>query len=183
MTATYSNGSTKTITSGFTCTGFSSSSTGKKTITVTYEGKTTTFTVEVKSGPTISIENYVKERTVDYKTTITFTAVVDDELPAGTAVFWSYVDISNPSDVQYKKGYSFTVQKATASFVVGALILDKDTQFDDDDPVYASSEMEKVIVKDGFFARLKAFLRSIFGRLPNIVQEYLGVEIIEREQP
>lgn len=182
LTATYSNGSTKTITSGFTCTGFSSSSTGKKTITVTYEGKTTTFTVEVKSGPTISIENYVKERTVDYKTTITFTAVVD-ELPAGTAVYWLYCDISNPSDVRWKKGYSFTVQQATATFNVQALIVDKDTTFDDDDPVYASSEMETVYVKDGFFARLKAFFRSIFGRLPNIVQDYLGVEIIDNMVP
>ncbi|MBQ9552645.1 MAG: bacterial Ig-like domain-containing protein [Clostridia bacterium] len=50
LTATYSDGSSKTISSGFTCSGFNSSSAGTKTITVTYQGKTTTFTVTVKSA-------------------------------------------------------------------------------------------------------------------------------------
>ena len=38
LTATYSDGSTKTILSGFTCSGFSSTTAGAKTITVSYEG-------------------------------------------------------------------------------------------------------------------------------------------------
>lgn len=50
LTATYSDGSSKTISSGFTCSGFSSVAAGTKTITVTYQGKTTTFTVTVKSA-------------------------------------------------------------------------------------------------------------------------------------
>ena len=48
LTATYSDGSTKTITEGFTVSGFSSTTAGTKTVTVTYEGKTATFTVQVK---------------------------------------------------------------------------------------------------------------------------------------
>ncbi len=44
---TYSDGSTKTVTSGFTTSGFDSSTAGAKTVTVTYEGKTATFTVTV----------------------------------------------------------------------------------------------------------------------------------------
>ena len=182
LTATYSDGSTKTITSGFTCTGFSAYSTGKKTVTVTYEGKSTTFTVEVKA-PKVSIRNYVEQRTVDYKTTITFTA--DTEyLPAGTCVCWIYADKTDSGiRNRFGKGNSFTVNQATSSFVIGAVIADEDTQFDNDDPVYASSEVEQVIVKSGFFARLKAFFRGLFGLLPKVTQEYLGFDFIDKMLP
>ena len=43
----YSDGSTETITSGFTTSGFSSATAGAKTVTVKYSGLTTTFTVTV----------------------------------------------------------------------------------------------------------------------------------------
>lgn len=47
ITATYSDGSTKTVTEGFTTSGFSSETAGIKTVTVKYSGLTTTFTVTV----------------------------------------------------------------------------------------------------------------------------------------
>ncbi len=52
-----------------------------------------------------------------------------------------------------------------------------------DGKVLAQSEIETVKVKAGFFAKLKAFFRSLFGKLPKVVQTYLGVEIIERVLP
>ncbi len=48
LKATYSDGSTQTITSGFTTSGFDSSTAGEKIVTVSYGGKTTTFTVTVE---------------------------------------------------------------------------------------------------------------------------------------
>lgn len=48
LTASYSNGTTKIITSGFTTEGFDSSTAGTKTITVNYGGKSTTFSVIIK---------------------------------------------------------------------------------------------------------------------------------------
>ena len=53
LTATYSDGSTQTVSSGFTTSGFSSATAGSKTVTVTYNGKTATFTVTVKT-PTVT---------------------------------------------------------------------------------------------------------------------------------
>ena len=50
---TYDDGSTSYVSSGFTTNGFSSTSAGIKTVTVTYSGKTTTFTVRVKQNKTI----------------------------------------------------------------------------------------------------------------------------------
>ena len=48
ITATYSDSSTQDVNvTTAMCSGFDSSTTGSKTVTVTYEGKTTTFTVTV----------------------------------------------------------------------------------------------------------------------------------------
>ncbi len=55
LTATYSDGSTKTVSSGFTCSPTTFSSAGTKTITVTYSGKTTTFTVTVSNDAVKSV--------------------------------------------------------------------------------------------------------------------------------
>ena len=55
LTATYNNGKTETISSGISCTGFSSATAGTKTITASYGGKSTTFTVEVKAIVPVSI--------------------------------------------------------------------------------------------------------------------------------
>ena|GEM_PF-3115813 len=64
---TYSDSSTKTVSSGFSVSGFSSSSVGTKTVTVTYENKSTTFTVEVKKVPELYLKYDIsgKEMTVD----------------------------------------------------------------------------------------------------------------------
>jgi uncharacterized repeat protein (TIGR02543 family) len=48
LTASYSNGTTKIIASGFTTEGFDSSTMGTKTITVNYGGKSTSFSIIVK---------------------------------------------------------------------------------------------------------------------------------------
>ena len=48
LTATYNNGTTQTITGGFTCTPTALTSAGAQTVTVSYGGKTATFTVSVE---------------------------------------------------------------------------------------------------------------------------------------
>ena len=48
LTATYNNGTTQTITGGFTCTPTALSTAGVQTVTVSYGGKTATFTVSVE---------------------------------------------------------------------------------------------------------------------------------------
>ena len=55
LVLTYTDGSTKTVTSGFTTSGFDSSTAGIKSITVICEGKSTTFTVVVKELLTYSV--------------------------------------------------------------------------------------------------------------------------------
>ena len=55
LTATYNNGTTQTINSGFTCTPTTLNTAGTQTITVTYSGKTATFDVNVKNVAVSSI--------------------------------------------------------------------------------------------------------------------------------
>ena len=44
----------------------------------------------------------------------------------------------------------------------------------------AETGTETVKVASGFFAKLKAFFRALFGKLPKIAQAYLGVQIYEQ---
>ena len=56
LTLTYDNGDIGTVVSGFSTSGFDSSTAGTKVVTVEYKGKTATFTVEVVK-PSITIAN------------------------------------------------------------------------------------------------------------------------------
>lgn len=80
---TYSDGSTKTVSSGFTTSGFSSTTAGTKTVNVSYEGKTTTFTVTVNT-PSISLSSTSKSMTVGDTEILTATIT-----PSGQTVTWT----------------------------------------------------------------------------------------------
>lgn len=66
LKATYTDGTTKTITNGFTVSGFSSTETGTKKVTVSYGGIATSF--EVKVIPKPNIELYVASGVLENKT-------------------------------------------------------------------------------------------------------------------
>jgi len=66
LTATYSNGSTETISYGYTCSPTYLSSAGTKTITVSYGGKTTSFTVSVNEVTLTSISVSQKPTKTEY---------------------------------------------------------------------------------------------------------------------
>ena len=74
LKATYSDGSTKTITSGFTTSEFDSSTAGEKTVTVTYEGKSANFTVtveETEEADPNAAQIVVEGKTVSSGSTVT----------------------------------------------------------------------------------------------------------------
>ena len=128
-------------------------------------GSLTTFSVynAPEKVSTIAIQNYVQSRTEDYRTTLTFTSISTD-VPFDATTHW-YINESDKGS-----GESYTVTEAKNSFSVQAKLIGRDGR------VIAESEVERVIIKTGFFARLKAFFRALFGRLPKVVQEYLEVE-------
>ncbi len=121
----------------------------------------------------IAIRNYVPERKIDYRTTIVFTAEPTN-LPADGRTVW--VMTTESGETSYKSGEKLIVNEAKEGFVIYVRAEQK-TQ--DGFEVVAVSPQERVSVKKGFFDKLKAFFRSLFRRLPEITQEYLGMEIYE----
>ena len=131
-----------------------------------------TFTAQFEKNPDpiIKIHNYTSSRTVDYRTTITFFADPVQNPVDGASVHWFI------NGLDKRASDTYTEKEAKATFTVQAKYMKGNT-------VLAESETETVNVKTGFFARLKAFFRALFGRLPKVVQEYLGFERIDRVLP
>lgn len=151
--------STEPTRSGYIFLGWSLSSTAT---TATYTAgnnialteDTTLYAVWFKE---IGIKNYVANRTVDYKTTITFTAEISN-MPEGTSIHW----FINGEDKG--TGDKFTIDKATSDFTVQIKLVDSDGT------VLKESEIETVKVKTGLFDKIIAFFRGLFKKLPNITQ-------------
>ena len=115
--------------------------------------------------PTVAIKDFVTEKTVDYKTTITFTATVKNEA-SGATVHW-FMDGKDAGT-----GNTFTVKEAKKSYTIVA-------KYMKDGKVLDETDTEKVTVDTGFFAKLKAFFRGLFRKLPIIIQEYVGMEKVK----
>lgn len=110
-----------------------------------------------KVVPTIKINNFKESRTEAYKATLTFSSTVTDA-PEGSSVHW-FVN-GNDSGT----GENYTVRRATKSYTIQAKLVDQSGN------TLAESETETVNIKTGFFARLLAFFRMIFGLLPVMSQ-------------
>ena len=123
-----------------------------------------------KIRSTVSIHNFSVNKTVDYRTTIIFSADVKDPVP-GAQVHWF---INNQDK---GTGETYTVRETTQNFTVQAKYIDESGS------VLAESETETVKVNVGFFARMIAFFRALFGRLPKLTQEYLGVSLADPVKP
>ncbi|MCQ2515215.1 MAG: InlB B-repeat-containing protein, partial [Ruminococcus sp.] len=118
----------------------------------------TVFAIFEKQGNlSVEIKNYVETRTVCYKTTIIFTAETND-LPDDAAVVW----YENGELVE--SGNRVAKLRATKDFTIQAKVIDNDGN------VIAESAVENVKVKHTFIAKLVAFFKMLFGRLPVIEQ-------------
>ena len=107
--------------------------------------------------PDISIRNFVNSRIVDYRTTITFIATVNN-MPEGATIIW-YKDGQRAGT-----GETFTVADAREAFTVQARIVDENGNILD------STETELVKVKSDFFSKIIAFFRMLFEMLLIIEQ-------------
>lgn len=104
-----SDGTSKTVTSGFTLSSPDMSTAGTKTVTVTYQGKTTSFTVTVQT-PSISVSANSKTMTVGDTVTLTATTT-----PSGQTVIWTS---SNTSVVSVSNGV--VTAKASGTAIITA---------------------------------------------------------------
>ncbi|MBP3697665.1 MAG: bacterial Ig-like domain-containing protein [Clostridia bacterium] len=147
LTASYNNGTSKTITSGFTCTPTTLSSAGTQKITITYGGKTTSFNVTVENvvltsvtiktvptktsyfvGDTLDTSGMTLTATYNNGTTKTvnggFTCTPEKLETAGTQkITLTYGDKSTSFNVEVKavevSGISIASVPETLSYYVG----------------------------------------------------------------
>ena len=108
--------------------------------------------------PQINIRNYTQTKKIDYKTTITFRAEINN--PAfGGQIHW----FINGEDRTPGGRTEYTVSEATSDF-------DIQVKYLYGGEVISESQIEHVDVNTSFFARIIAFIRNLFTKLPNITQ-------------
>ncbi len=157
-----SDGTTKTITSGFTIAKPDMTTSGTKTVNVSYGGKTTSFTINVKekadtpdTDVTISIQR-PSTTTIRYKDGIILHANVKGELPEGASVVW-YVSNDNFEGGYLDDGMSCVfVSKNNGYTTIYAVIEDADGN----QLVVDSIELRS---NAGFFQKIGGFFRALFG--------------------
>ena len=167
--ATATLSTAKPTRSGYTFRGWSTSS-GATSATysaggsISLTGNVTLYAVWTSSSTpttdaTIQIKNYIPRREEAYRTTITFTAEPANA-PAGATVHW-FLD---GRDVY--TGERYTVSQATESYEIQVKL------FAADGAVLAESNTETVRIKNSPFAKIIAFFRMLFGRLPVFEQAF-----------
>lgn len=161
LMAVYSDGSTKTITSGFTCTGFSSNDAGTKKITVTYAGKSTTFTVTVQSNASMTLRT-PSTNTIQYGYTLILHTQTAN-LPMGARIQWtvsgSGVTIQPSADT-----FDCEVKSVgSGSATVTAKLVDSNGSAIKDASGNAIQSQQYITSRAGFFQKLAYFFLLLFG--------------------
>lgn len=154
LTVTYNDGTTKTVTAGYTCSETEFDELGNKTVTVTYGGQTCTYNVTVSTCPTVTIKNNPGTKTVNYGDGITLTATATD-LPEGAEIQW-YVN------GEYKaSGESYTLTGAETDAVVTVKVVDKNGETVTKNGEDIDTE-EKVEVNSGIWQKIISIFKNIF---------------------
>lgn len=108
--------------------------------------------------PAVQIRNYVSSRKIGYGASVQFTAQTVN-IPEDAVVIWL-------KDGEARAvGGTYTVHNAYQDYTVQLKVVGGDGA------ELAASETETVVVRTGFFARLMAFLRDLFGRVSVIEQK------------
>ncbi len=113
LIATYSNGDTETVTSGYTVSGFDSETAGTKTVTVTYKEKDATFEVEVVEPSITLSNNSLAFDSIGSSKTLTVTTAPSDQNITWTSSNTSVATVSDDGVVTAKGDGNATI---TAKF-------------------------------------------------------------------
>lgn len=159
--AMMSDGTTQTLTSGFTISSPNMSTAGTKTVTVTYSGKTASFTINVVEKPDTPDINYTfsiqtpSRTSIRNKDGIILHTDVQGNAPACSYVEWSWNN--SKFDVEKNNDGTLTIiseNNGKTTFTA--------TLYGADGSVLATDSIE-MTSKAGFFDKIGGFFRSLFG--------------------
>ena len=192
LTATYNNGTTKTITSGFSCSPTTLNTAGTQTITVSYGGKTATFTVTVKvypraqlrvgtaaanPGDTVQIPIRLEASTglvaarlkISYDSNTMALVAVSDGGILGEHVFGADL-ASNPYIVVWENGLAASNYTGTGTLVTLTFRV-KDNAPEGSYPVSVTYDPEEVYNKDLENVELSVVNGSVQVEAPEVVPD------------
>ena len=134
LTATYNNGTTQTVSSGFTCTPTALNTAGTQKITVTFGGYTTYFSVTVVAVYTVKFDpNGGNSNPKIY--TITDTVTVPDTIPTKDGYeFIGWAKTPDATDAEYYCGEILSITEDTTFYAVWEEIVIPETPEEPETP-------------------------------------------------
>ncbi len=166
IVVTYDDGRTETITEGFICTPARLAEGGTQEITVSYGNTTTTFTVEVDSNIKFfaAVAN-PSTTTIKYGDSIILHAEITGNLPAGATIQWS-TDNGNFEKVASNDGMTCKITpKSSGDTTITMKVVSADGEV-------IAEDTQKMTSKAGFFDKLIAFFKKLFGLTKTIPQAF-----------
>lgn len=156
-----SDGTTKTVTSGFAVTNPDMTTAGTKTVVVEYSGKTVTFTVNVIENPVTPDPSYTfyivapTTNIVSYKNTVVLKTKIEGDAPENSRIEWT----SSNDNFSVEKNADGTLKitsQNNGNTVFTATLCDAEGN------VLATDEIE-MSSKAGFLDKLIRFFLTLFG--------------------
>lgn len=165
---TYSDGTSETLSSGFICSPVALEKVGKRTIDVKYGEVKAQFNVMVTVDTEIDIQTpSVTE--ISYGDTILLHAALSESLPDGAYIKWEI----NNSNFTIQPSSDGSTCKLTPQNNGNSEIRVYIT--DEDGNVIGGNDVQIMVSKAGFFQKIIAFFKKIFGMTKNIPQFYNGI--------
>lgn len=169
-----SNHTVNTITTGFTLSSPDMSTAGEKTVTVTYEGFTATFTINVVERPvyeyTFSINDPAVTEVANAESVV-LSATIEGTYPDGMYVVWTPSN-NNFAVTNNTDGTVTVVAEGSGSTVFTATLYTAEGEQVAQDTVELTAlEKEEEPAKPGFFARIIAFFKNIFKAITGIFKK------------
>ena len=165
---TYGDGTKETLSSGFICSPVVLEKPGKRTIDVKYGNVKAQFDVMVTVDTEISIQTpSVTE--ISYGDTILLHAVLSESLPDGAYIKWE-INNSNFTIQPSSDGLSCKLTpENNGDSEIRAFIADENGN------MIGGNDVQIMVSKAGFFQKIIAFFKKIFGMTKNIPQLYKGI--------
>ncbi len=177
--ANLSDNTVRTVTTGFTVSAPDMTTPGEKTVTVTYEGQTTTFTINVVAKPEYNYTFSIvapENKEVAHGDSVVLSAKLEGTYPEGVYVGCTANNNNFVATLNADGSYTVTAEGVGATVFTATLYAADGTELAQDtveltalEEVEEPEEPEEP-AKPGFFKRVIAF----FGRLIGIILNLIG---------
>ena len=174
VTVSKSNHTVETITTGFTVSTPDMSTTGEKEVTVTYEGFTATFTINVVEKPvynyTFSV-NVPEVTEVEHGASVVLSTKVEGTYPDGLYVIWKLSNGNFTSTLNADDSITVVAEGVGATTFTAELYDADGNKVDEATVELTALEEVEEPEEPGFFAKIIAFFKNIINAILGIFKK------------